>query len=359
MFKILDLYIIRKFFGSFFFITFLFLFIGMVIDMTERVDDFLKGDAPVRGIIFEYYLHFNPYLFALLSHLFIFISVIFFTSSMAYKSEIVAILSHGISFNRFLVPYIIVSGVLTGLLLYSNHFLIPVSNKVKFDFENRYVNKNTVNMDRDIHLQTDKDIFVYVETFNVKQNEGYKFTLEKIRRNKMYYKWSARKVRWNEEKQMWSIYNYELRKFGVLDDEITAGVQLDSAFNFKPGDFFKKMNQKESMSTTELNEFIARQKLAGDQKVVFFEIEKHRRTAEAFATVILSLIGVAVSSRKVRGGRGLNIMFGIAIACLYILMMKFSMTFATNASLPPLVAVWIPNIFFGIVAFVLLRMAPK
>lgn len=359
MLKILDRYIIRKFLGSFFFITSLFLFIAVVIDMTERVDDFIKGQAPVQGIIFEYYLNFIPYIFALLSHLFIFISVIFFTSSLAYKSEIVAILSHGISFNRLLVPYVVASVLLTGLLLYGNHYVIPVSNKIKFDFENRYVNKNRMNMDRDIHLQTDKDIFVYVETFNVKQNEGYKFTLEKIRRNKLYYKWSARKIRWNEEKQKWSVYNYELRKFGVMDDEIVTGVQLDTAFNFTPGDFFKKMNQKESMSTPELNEFITRQKLGGDQKVVFFEIEKHRRTAEAFATIILSLIGVAVSSRKVRGGRGLNIMFGIAIASFYILLMKFSMTFATNASLPPLVAVWIPNIFFGIVAFVLLRMAPK
>lgn len=358
-FTTIDRYIIRKFLLTFFLSIFLFSFIAVVIDLTEKVDDFIEKAVPLSEVVFGYYFNFLPYIDALLSPLFIFISVIFFTSRMAYRMEIVALLASGVSFYRFIVPYFISATLLAGLLLYANHFLVPNTNKKRLAFEYTFIDNPYRNLDRNIYLQVEKDKFVYMENFAPRDNAGYKFSYEIISEGKLQYKLRADKIEWREKEKEWRLRNYSICEYKEFGENIRKGTSLDTLLNFEPKDFFQRVNVKEEMNTPALIQQIETMQQRGVENISYYLIELYRRTADAFTVFILVLIGVALASRKVRGGSGLHIAMGIALSASFIIFTRFSTTFATNGNLSPFLSVWIPNVIFGALAVWLLLRAPK
>lgn len=360
MIKKLDWYIIQQFLGAFFYTVLLFSAIAVVIDISERIDDFIENSAPLGLIVGQYYANFVPYIVFLLAPLFIFISIIFFTSKLAYRSEIIAMLASGISFYRILfVPYFVSAGLLVALQLFANHYWVPRGNGIRIEFENQYVHGKYVNTSNNIHMQIDKQNYIYVENFNMRDTSGRRFTLERFENKKLVYKLSANRMKWIDSTRSWELENYTTRTIEGLRESIQKGAKLDTAIALKPADFDRRTNYKEAMISPRLREFIAQERLKGAPFVEFYEVELYRRTAIPFATFILTIIGLAVASRKVRGGMGLHISIGITISAAYILFLQFSTTYATNGTLSPFISVWIPNLIFGVLAIYLLIKAQK
>lgn len=358
--KKLDLYIIKKFLGTFFFSIALIISIAMVFDFSEKIDDFIERSAPWDAIIFDYYLNFIPYFANLFSPLFIFISVIFFTSKLASNTEIISILASGISFRRMLLPYFISASILALISFYFNNFLIPDANKSRLEFTNTYVKNPYRNTEKNIHVQLDRESYMYMESYNAFDDLAYKFSLEKFDEDgQLTYKLIADYVKWDSVKNKWSIQNYFERYIDGLNEKVKTGMVKDTSLNILPKDFKTRKSEVESLDYNELNAAIAEQKFKGSKMAVFYEIEKHKRMAFPFASFILTLMGVSIASRKVRGGIGLHIGAGIGLSFTYILFMQISQTFATNGSLSPAFAAWIPNIIYGIIALYLLKKAPK
>lgn len=357
--KKLDIYIIKKFLGTFFYAISLLIIVVIVIDITEKIDDFLEKKAPLSEIIFVYYVNFIPYFVNLFLYLFTFIAVIFFTSRMASNTEFVAILSSGVSFKRLLVPYILSAFILSLLSFYLANWLIPQTSEKRRAFINTYVEKLTQDMDRNIHIQLDPNTFLYVDNYNNSNNIGYNFSIEKFNSSGLYYQMNANQIIWDSTQNQWTIKNYIIRTLDGLDESLTRGSILDTNINVTPDDFIIYENSYELMNYSQLRHYINKEKQKGASNLQFYEVEKHKRFAYPFATIILTLIGVSLSSRKVKGGIGLHLGFGIAISFAFILFMQISTVFATYGNLSPAIAVWIPNIIFGILAIYLLRIAPK
>ncbi|MEZ4886099.1 MAG: LptF/LptG family permease [Chitinophagales bacterium] len=359
--KKLDKYIVGKFLGTFFFTVLLLSAVIVVIDLSERIDDFLENNAPMNLIIFQYYANFIPHTVLTLSPLFIFVSAIFFTSRMAYRTEIIAILASGISFYRILFgPYFFAATLLVVLQLYGSHYWVPNANKERLAFEYQYMRGQIVNRDKDIHLQIAPDSYIYLETYIIRDSSGRKFTLEQIDSNQnMIYKLHAARAKWDGEKGKWTLSNYTERRINGLQETISKGANLDTTLNFHPKDFEREKRFKDAMTRPELNDYIAKEKYRGTPNLEYYEVEKHRRTAVPFSTYILSIIALAVASRKVRGGMGFHVFVGIALSAGYIVALQFSTTFATNGNLSPLLGAWMPNLIFGVIAVWLLIRAPK
>ncbi|MDP4280527.1 MAG: LptF/LptG family permease [Bacteroidota bacterium] len=359
MLKTIDYYIIKKFLGTFFFSIILLLFIIIVFDVSEHIDDFLKHDAPLKAIIFQYYLNFIPDFVNLFSYLFVFISVIFFTSKMASNTEIVAILSSGISFRRLMVPYLF-SAVLLGLLsFFLGNFIIPYTNRGKLAFERKYIKDPKQFNDMNIHKQINPGTFIYMENFNVHNKVGWKFSMEQFKGKDMTKKLMAERADYDSIRDHWILQPYFERSMDGMKESIRQGSRLDTVLPLKPKDFMEDIEEVSIMNYFVLDSHIKDKILRGDPDVIKYKVKKYERIAFPFATLVLTLIGFAVSSRKVRGGIGFNLGFGLALTFLYILFMQIFTVFATFGNFPPLLAVWIPNILFGIIAIFLLRMAPK
>ena len=357
--KKIDIYIIKKFLGTFFLSLILLLMIVVVFDISERLEDFLDKKPPLKEIIVDYYFNFLPFLANLFSPLFTFIAVIYFTSRMAYRSEIIAILGSGVRFRRLLFPYMISAAVLAMLSLYFNHFVLPDSNAIRLEFEEKYMRNPYENRDINIHRQLDPETFIYFSSYNSRYNTGYQFSMEKIHDGLRYYFLKADNIRWDSTINKWALENYFVRKINGMDELISTGAHLDTTFDFKPSEFSRRENRVEAMQTPELSAFIDEEQKKGSYLIPYYEVEKHRRSAYPFATFVLTLIGASVASRKVRGGIGWHIGMGLLIAFSYILFMQISTTFATNGSLPAAIAVWIPNVIYIFLALLMLRTAPK
>ena len=356
---ILDKYIIKKFIGTFFFA--LLLIIGNVIifDISENIDDFVDKEAPLNEIIFNYYLNFIPYFMNMFSPLFVFITVIFFTSKLAANSEIVAILAGGISFKRLMYPYFISAAAIAFFSLILNLFVIPPANRGRLGFENKYIKKKFENTNRNMHYQISPGTFMYGESFSTWNNTVYKFTLETIEDHNLVSKLSAETAAWDTTKDCWKLNNYHLRQFINNTEIINTGKTLDTAVVITIDDFYRRKNSVETLDYVELNELIDTQEMRGDQMVKYALIEKHTRFAMPFSAFILTLIGVSLSSKKRRGGIGMNIGIGIALSFSYILFLRFSQMFVHTGALPPGVALWLPNFLYAIIAAFLYRIAPK
>ncbi len=355
----IDWYIVKKFLGTFFFTLTLILLIVIIFDISEKIDDFLEHEVSLKSIIVDYYFNFIPFFGNLFSPLFIFISVIFFTSKMANESEIIAILNSGMSFIRLLKPFII-SAITLGLLSFIlGNFIIPSSNSKRINFETKYLINKRYSKEKDIHMQILPGQYIYMQSFNSKREIGYKFTLENFKDGKLISKLKSDYIRFDSISQKWQTNNYELREF--LDDKenITFGNKLDTTLNLHPREFTKIISLVETMNMFELNDYIAEEELKGSEQLVYHKIEKHKRTAFPFASIILTLIAVAIASRKMKGGVGIHLGVGILIAFTYILFMQVSTTFATNSNLAPALAVWIPNLCYMVLAGILLYKAPK
>lgn len=359
MFKTIDKYIIGKFLGTFFYLIFLFLAIAVIIDITEKIDDFVASGLSAWEIIRQYYIHFLPWIGLMLSPIFVFISVIFFTSRMANNSEIISLLSNGISFYRLLIPYLVSATILTVVFTFFNHYALPISNKKRVDFEREYINVPREKRDRNFHLQVNQDTLVFFRNYSEQDKSGYNFTMEVVKDKKLVYKLSADKIKWENDTLGWMLFNMKERVLLPTGDEITENYEDYKKMGFVPDDLILKIDYKEAMTTKELTEYIEKQKLSGTTGLEFYQVEKHKRTAVPVSTFILTLIGVAMSSQKSRGGMGLNIVLGLSVSGLFIVTQQFSTVFSTKGTFDPMLGSWMPDIIFGIVSILLLFRAPK
>ncbi len=358
--KKLDVYIVRKFITTFFIALLLIIGIVIIFDISEKIDDFVNKEAPLKAIIFDYYLNFVPYFMNMFSPLFVFITVIFFTSKMAADSEIIAILSCGISFHRMMVPYLFSATLIAGLSLCLNLFVIPDANLKRLEFENQYIKTRFKSVGRNVHYQISPGEFVYAESFSSWNKTAYKFTLERIEDNKLVSKLSAETAFFDEKTGKWVLKKYFIRDYNAdLTDNIRSGKQLDTTLALTVNDFYMTEKTVETLDYQKLNELIETQRMRGDANVKFALIEKHTRFALPFSAFILTIMGVSLSSKKRRGGIGWNIGIGIALAFTYILFLRFSQMFVHTGVLPPGIALWVPNILYAVITAFLYKIAPK
>ena len=358
--KKLDVYIVKKFITTFFVALLLIIGIVIIFDISEKIDDFVNKEAPLKAIIFDYYLNFVPYFMNMFSPLFVFITVIFFTSKMAADTEIVAILSCGISFHRMMVPYIFSATLIAIFSLCLNLFVIPEANKTRLEFENQYIKQRFKGVGKNVHYQISPGEYVFAESFSSWNNTAYRFTLEKIENDRLVSKISAESAVYDTAKGTWRLKKYFIREYNDdLTDRIRSGKQLDTLIALSSKDFYLTEKTVETLTYNELNALIDTQHMRGDANVKFALIEKNTRFALPFSAFILTIMGVALSSKKRRGGIGWNIGIGIALAFTYILFLRFSQMFVHTGTLPPAIALWLPNMVFTLIAVFLYRIAPK
>lgn len=360
-FKILDRYITKKFLGTYFFAIALISVVIVVFDAAEKMDDFIEMKAPLSKIIFDYYLNYIPFLVNQFSGLFTFIAVIFFTSKMAYNTEIIAILSSGVSFNRMLWPYLVSATAITALSLTLNLFVIPSSNQNRFDFEAQYMKKNRAgtSYERHIYRQITPGTFAYIREFNGATRKAAFLALETYEDGAMISSLEATQVQFDSLTRHWTAPQYIERSFVDGNEHFEKKEKLDTMINLTTDELGKVEELVKTMNYFELNRFVRQQRIKGSDMIAVFEVEKYSRWAYPMATFILTLMGVSLSSRKVRGGTGLHIGVGIGLCFTYILFMKFAEEFAKGGVMPPALAVWAPNLIFAVIAVYLYRKAPK
>lgn len=355
----IDRYIIRKFIGTFFAALLIIIGIVIIFDLSEKINNFVEKSVPLKEIIFNYYTNFIPYFINMFSPMFVFITVIFFTSKMAANSEIIAILAGGISFKRLMWPYFVSSAFIVFFTLLLNLYVIPPCNRGRLAFESKYIKKPFVNANRNIHYQIDPGTFLYVQSFSTYNNTAYNFTLESIEGHNIVSKLSAQEARWDSTKVCWNLRNYFIRTNDGDVETISTGRSLDTALSVTVDDFWRRTNTVQTLGEGELNRLIKVQKMRGDKDVQYALIERNTRWALPFSAFILTLIGVSLSSKKRRGGIGINISIGIALSFSYILFLRFSQMFVFTGALPPFVALWLPNVIYAVIAGFLYRIAPK
>ena len=357
--KILDFYIIKKFLGTYFFAIALIISISIVFDLSEKIDNYIENEAPARAV-FIFYLNFIPYFANLLSSLFTFIAVIFFTSKMAYNSEIIAVLSSGVSFRRILVPYFISAFLIASISFVLMAYVIPHANERRLNFEYNYMKESPYRVERNLHMQVDTGIYIYMRNYRPNVKKGYKFSMEEFKDNKLKSKLMADNIQWDTTKNKWVVNNYYIREItNSRKDTIIKGSKLDTTLSIKPSDLGQYTDIVTTMNMPELNDFIQKKRIQGAENIEEYLIEKHRRFSFPFSTFILTLIGVFLSSKKLRGGMGMQIGIGITLSFAYILFMRFATMFAIRGGIDPLIAVWIPNIIFSLIALSLYRFAPR
>lgn len=356
----MDLYIIKKFLGTYFFAIALIITIAVVFDVNEQIDKFVTNKAPVEAIIFDYYMNFIPYFSNLFSPLFVFIAVIFFTSKMAENSEIIAMMSTGMSFRRMLRPYMISAAIIAALTYGLGAYVIPKGNVTRLDFESKYKRKKKVEYVRNVQLEVDSGVIAYMERYENYNKTAYRFSLDKFEDKKLVSHLTARSATYDTTSvHKWTLKNYMIREMDGMRENIIKGDRLDTIIKMEPQDFLITKGMQQTMTSTELDEYIAKQKRRGFANIKEFQIEYHQRIAMSFAAFILTIIGVSLSSRKVKGGMGLYLGIGLALSFSYILFQTISATFAVNGNTPPVLAVWIPNILYTFIAIYLYRKAPR
>jgi lipopolysaccharide export system permease protein len=355
---IIDRYIIRKFLGTFFYAIALMVLVAVIFDASEKMDDFIEKKAPLKAILVDYYLNFIPYFANLFSPMFVFIAVIYFTSRMASNTEIVAILNGGMSFNRMIRPYFIAAAFIALLTFYLNGWVIPHANKVRLEFEYSYIRNPYTLKERNIHRQIKPGTLIYMETYNTRENIGFRFSLEKIKEGKRIYFLNSDRIRWDSTAGKWIIENYFVRRINGMEEQTEKGFRKDTVLDFVPKDFRVRTSAIEAMDNSALNQFIHEQSFQGSS-VDAYLVAKYRRYSFPFATFILTTIGVSLASRKARGGIGIHLGAGIALSFAYILFMEIGTTYASKGEFPPLLSVWIPNVIFAAVAYYLFKKAPK
>ena len=356
----LDWYIIKKFLGTYFFAIALIISIAVVFDVNENIDKFINNKAPIKAIVFDYYMNFIPYFSNLFSPWFVFIAVIFFTSKLAENSEIIAMFSTGMSFKRLMRPYMI-SAAFIALLTYGlGAYVIPKGNVTRLDFEDRYKKKKKQEYVRNVQLEVDSGVIAYIERYENYNKTAYRFSLDKFKGKQLVSHLTARSATYDTTSvHKWTLKNYMIRHMDGMKETITKGDRLDSIIKMEPQDFLIMKGQQQTMTSPELKEYITKQKQRGFANIKEFEIEYYQRIAMSFAAFILTTIGVSLSSRKVKGGMGLYLGIGLALSFSYILFQTVSATFAINGNTPPLLAVWFPNILYTFIAIYLYRKAPK
>ncbi len=361
--KRIDTYIIWKFLGTYFFAIILIITIAVIFDYNENIDKFTQSGAPWDEIIFDYYLNFVPFYANLFSSIFVFISVIFFTSKLADNSEIIAIISAGVSFRRLLRPYLISATIIAALTLYLGSEVIPRGSVTRLAFENQYKRKQkNATYAENVQMQVDTGVIAFIEHFDGPSKTGYHFSLDKFENKKLISHLTANKLTYdtlNNERFHWKIYNATVRDMRSLREQITHYDVVDSLIIMEPQDFLFTRDLEETMTNRELLEYIDRQKIRGTGNLKPFQVEYYKRYASCFAAFIMSIIGASLSSRKRKGGMGVALGIGLVLSVAYAFLQGITSGFATNSSVPPMLAVWMPNILFIIIAIVLYRKAPN
>jgi lipopolysaccharide export system permease protein len=356
-YKIIDYYISKKFLGTFFYSIALIISIATVFDISENLDEFISKDIPTKDIVFQYYMNFIPYFANLFSPLFTFISVIYFTSRMAYNTEIIAILSSGMSYKRMMRPYLVSATLIATFSYILGNYVIPSANRERINFRNHYINVISRQSERNIHRQIEPGVYIYMQQFTT-SNIGYQFTLEKFANQKLVEKITADNISWNEDSSRWVINNYWKRIFADDKEFITKGYRIDTVLNMTPSDYKVELDEMEALTTKQLRSEIKSMKLRGVNSVEF-AIERHKRISGPFSAFILTIIGVSLASRKIKGGLGFHLGLGLLLSFSYILFMQVSVVFAVNGGTPPMLAVWIPNLMYAVIAFFLYRWAAR
>lgn len=355
---ILDRYILGKFLGTYFLATALLLLVIAMFDTTEKLDAFLT--APLKETIFDYFASFLPYFANMLSPLFVFISVIFFTTKMADNSEIIAMLSSGITFHRLLRPYMIGAAIIAAITFTLSNYIIPPTNVDRIAYTNKYVKNKAVTYANNIQLMVRPGEVAYFGRFDDTQKKGYRFSLEKFEGKTLVSRLTASSVEYDSTKMYhWKLRDFMIRDFDGMNESIRKGTSIDSIIPIEPKDFLISSNDQEMLTTPQLSEYIRKQKMRGVANIKKFEIEKEKRLAETAAAFILTLIGMSLSSKKVKGGMGINIGIGLGLSFSYILFSTITSSFAINGYTSPAVAMQIPNIVYLIIGIILYRRASK
>lgn len=352
--KRLDVYILKKFIGTFFFAILIMILISDVIDLSQKVEDFVEKKAPMSEIL-NYFKNFSPHIAALLYPLFIFIATIFFTSKLAYKSEIIAMLATGTSFQRFLRPYFIGATLLGMLALWANHLVVPAANKQRLAFEDTYVHEALTSTSTNIHIRLSPTLYVYVQRYDFGNNTAYKLTAETFNGTRLTEKIMAEQAHFDSVRNGWNLRDVTIRDNDTLRETLRHEDTLYRAYNFKPLELVDDNDDMQALNTPELLQMIHKQEIRGAETLNLFYVELHRRSAQPFAGLVLTIIGACIASRKIRGGSGYHLAVGMILSAVYMMLIQFSSTLSIKGGLNPLLAVWAPNIIFGIVAYALYR----
>lgn len=360
--KRLDRYIIAKFIGTYIYSIILIISISIVFDVNENLAKFTQYHAPVKAIVVDYYLNFVPYFANLFSPLFVFIAVIFFTSKLAGNSEIIAMLAAGVSFKRLMRPYMISCVFISLLSYYLSAYVIPHGTIIKQNFEAQYKNKKRNTAAENVQLQVGKGVIAYIQHYDNNTKKGYGFLLDKYENKKLVSHMTAYDIQYDtisDSKNHWTAHNWKIRDLRGLREHITSGARKDTTILMEPADLVYSKGQQETFTSPQLREYISKQIDRGSSNVVQYQVEYHKRIAASFASFILTTIGLSLSSRKRKGGMGLYLGIGLALSFAYIMLQTVSATFAINADTPPMLAAWIPNIIFTVIAYFCYRKAPN
>ena len=364
--KKIDWYILKKFLVTFIFCLLMFTVVAVAVDSSEKMDEFVRAGLNTKQAINQYYLGFVPYIWSILFPLFVFIAVIFFTSKMANRSEIIALLASGTSYNRFLRAYFIGGLLLAGLLWFGSRYWIPKANIVRSNFQTKYVDKNDPTKNQTYgncmscyYRRIDSNTFVGIREFDTTNKIARGFFMEKVKGNKMIYNLRAETMRWDTAINKWQLTNAAERTIDSMGERFTQHSQFTLTLNLKPEELGKDLYLKDKLTTPELIDFIKKERIRGTEGLNTYLVERYRRSATPASVLLLTLIGAVIASRRTRGGSGVHIAVGITIAALFILSDRFSTVFATKGNFPPMLAAWLPNIFFAGVAYWLYRRTPK
>lgn len=362
LFGRLDWYIIRKFIGTYIFSIVLIISIALVFDFNENLSKFTKYHAPWRAIVFDYYANFIPYYSNLFSPLFVFIAVIFFTSKLAGNSEIIAMLSSGVSFRRLMRPYMISCVLIASVTFYLNSFVIPHGTVIRQNFESLYRNSKKNTSAENVQLQVGKGTVAYIQHYDDRYKRGYGFSLDKFEGKKLVSHMTAMEIQYDtiaDAKYHWKATNWKTRTLVGLRERIVTGDVKDTVILMEPTDLVYSKGQQETFTSPELLDYISKQTSRGSGNVVQYEVEFHKRIAMSFSSFILTIIGLSLSARKRKGGMGLYLGIGLGLSFGYIMLQTVSSTFAINAGTPPVLAAWIPNLIFAFIAYFCYRHAPR
>ncbi|MFT3911131.1 MAG: LptF/LptG family permease [Ferruginibacter sp.] len=363
--KKIDKYILSKYLTTFFFCLLLFTAIVVVIDISEKTEDFVKSKLSASKIITDYYFGFIPRIDAMLFPLFVFISVIFFTSKMAGRSEVIAILSSGVTYRRFLLPFVVGGVFLSTLLWVGYQYTVPKANRKWAEFEKKYIDVNQApdqsksTYKQNIYFKLDSNSMMGIRGYDTVSKMGTNFFVQRFKDNKLVYNLRALSFSWDTATKKWSLNNVMERFINPIDETVKMTKKKQMNYDFKPIDLRKDDYLKDQMITPDLNRFIRMERMRGSEMLSTLLVERYNRDAIPVSVLILTIIGAVLASRKVRGGSGFHIALGVILSVLYILFSRMTLVFATKGDFPPLLAAWIPNIIFGLLAFYLYKKAPK
>jgi lipopolysaccharide export system permease protein len=356
--KIIDKYILKKLLSAFFFIMLLLVLIIVVIDITEKIESFNKADLSFFQIA-GFYLDYIPWLANTITPITIFIATVFVTAKMASHSEIIAILSNGMSFRRLMLPYMLGAFLIAIVTFYFTGWVIPESNKSRVDFEIKYLKSKFYFSERDNHFQERPGVFTYVKSFTNSTNTGYNFTLERFDENRLVEKLSASNIKWNEEQEQWTLNSWQRRIINDDGEIVQSGSKIDTVLRMHPDDFSSDFRLNEALTIPELDSKIRELQLRGLDGFEIYQIEKYIRITYPFTIIILTFIGVIVSARKSRGGTGFQLALGFVIAFVFIIFWVMSKSMAEGGSMNPILAVWLPNISFSLIGLLLYKTVPR